>query len=154
LLEHGANIDARTTKPWDDGYRGDFGLDATPLLVAAKGADAEMMWLLAANGADVMASNANGTTGVMGAAGVEMMTPNEDSGRDADAFTALQLAVRLGAGDVNGANKRSETALHGSVGRVTPEMATFLVEQGAKLDAKNRRGQMPIDVALTGAAVG
>ena len=82
--------------------------------------------------------NANGTTALMAAAGVEMFNPNEDSGTDADGFAALQLAVALGAGDINAVNKNGDTALHGAVFRATTDAITFLVERGARLDVKNK----------------
>jgi ankyrin repeat protein len=157
LLQHGADVDARTTKTWQDGYRGMFAVNATPLLLAAKGGDAEMMWLLAAHGADVTATNANGTTVLMAAAGAEMMNPNEDSGRDLDGLAALKVALSLGAGDINGTNRAGDTPLHASIGRVSPAIARALVEKGARLDAKNRRGLMPIDMAIgvgTGVSAG
>ena len=153
LLRHGADVDARTAKPWQDGYRGAFGLDATPLLVAAKGGDAHMMWLLAAHGADVTATNAIGTSVLMAAAGVEMMNPNEDSGRDSDGLAAVQVGMQLGAGDINARNARGDTALHGAIGRVSPASAEFLAKQGAQLDVQNDSGVMPIDVALNGAGI-
>ena len=137
LLQYGADVDARTTREWADGFRFGFGLDATPFLLAAKGSDAQMMRLLAAHGADPLAVNEKGTTAVMAAAGVEMFNPNEDSGTDADALEALRLAVALG-GDVNGVNVNGDTALHGAVYRATTDAIKFLVENGARLDVKNK----------------
>ena len=70
LLAHGAAVDARTTKWFTDGIgRGRMGAGATALLLAAKGADVQMMSLLVANGADVTTTNDNGTTALMAAAG-------------------------------------------------------------------------------------
>ena len=162
LLQHGAAVDARTTKGWQDGFRGTFGLDATPFLVAAKGGDAQMMQLLADNGADPLAVNAKGTTAVMAAAGVEMFNPNEDSGTDADALAALRLAVALG-GDVNAVNGSGDTALHGAVFRATTNAIQFLADNGARLDVTNRcptafcaragkdsKGQTPLEIAVQG----
>jgi hypothetical protein len=138
LVQHGAEIDARNTKWFPDGHRGSFGLNATPFLLAAKGGDVPMMKVLAELGADVRAVNANGTSALMAAAGVEMFNPNEDSGTDADGFAVLKLAVELGAGDINAANKDGNTALHGAVFRTTTDAITFLVEKGARLDVKNK----------------
>ncbi len=138
LLDYGADIEARTTKKFPDGHRGVFGLNATPFLLAAKGGDVPMMQVLADRGADVHAANVNGTTAVMAAAGVEMFNPNEDSGTDADGFAALQLAVALGAGDINEANKDGDTPLHGAVFRSTTDAVKFLIARGARLDVKNK----------------
>src|SRR2546425_1959295 len=138
LIQRGADVDARTTKGFPDGHRFAFGLNATPFLLAAKGGDVPMMQVLAEHGADVRAVNANGTNAIMAAAGVQMFNPNEASGTDADGLAALKLAVELGAGDINAANKDGNTALHGAVFRTTTDAITFLVEKGARLDVKNK----------------
>jgi ankyrin repeat protein len=138
LIRHGANLEARTTKGFPDGHRGSFGLSATPFLLAAKGGDVTLMRAFADQGADVRAVNINGTSALMAAAGVEMFNPNEDSGTDADGFAALRLAVELGAGDINSANKKGDTPLHGAVFRATIDAVKFLVEHGAVLDVKNK----------------
>ena len=154
LLEFRADVDARTTAPWADGWRGRFGLNATPFLVAAKGGDAQMMQLLADAGADPLAVNENGTSAVMGAAGVEMFNPNEDSGTNADGLAALRVAVALGAGDIDGINLKGETALHGAVHRASNEIIQFLVDNGARLDIENKDGLTPIQLAVRGVGIG
>ena len=150
LLARGAEIDARTTKPWQDVYRSGFGLNATPFLLAAKGGDVQMMSLLAANGADVTATNANGTNAIMAAAGIEMANANEDSGTDADSLAALTLALELGAGEMNAVDRNGDTALHGAVFRQTTNNVQLLAASGATLDVKNKRGAMAIDDARDG----
>ena len=150
LLSHGVDVDARSTERFRDGWGGGFGDDATPFLLAAKGGDVPMMRLLAANGADVTATNAGGTTALMGAAGVEMRNPNGDSGTEADSLEALKLAIVLGAGDINGVNRDGETALHGAVFRATTKNLELLAKHGSKLDVRNKRGTMPIEDALNG----
>lgn len=55
-----------------------------------------------------------------------------------DGPAALGLAVALGAGDSNAANANANTALHGAVFRTTTDAIQLLVEQGARLDVKNR----------------
>jgi ankyrin repeat protein len=163
LIQRGADVDARTTKGFPDGHRFAFGLNATPFLLAAKGGDVPMMQVLAEHGADLRAVNANGTNAIMAAAGVEMFNPNEDSGTDADGLAALKLAVELGAGDINAANKDGNTALHGAVFRATTDAIKFLVEKGARLDVKNKpkcvysagcSGQNPEGYTPYGLAVG
>ena len=91
LLAHGAEVDARTETWFTDGIgRGRMGKGSTAFLLATKGADVQMMSLLVANGADVTATNANGTTALMAAAGVEMMNPNTDSGTDTEFARSLE----------------------------------------------------------------
>lgn len=153
LIERGAKVDARTTVGFTDGWRGGFGLDATAFLIAAKGGDTQMMRLLAAKGADVKAVNKNGTTAIMAAAGVEMFNPNEDSGTDADGLAALKVAIELGAGDINAVNKRGEAALHGAVYRPTTDIIQYLVDHGASLDLKNKRGRTALELAVLGVGV-
>jgi ankyrin repeat protein len=86
------------------------------MLQAAKGADAEMMRLLAEYGADASLANDRGTTPIMAAAGVEMFNPNEDSGTNEEALEALEVALQLG-GDVNAANTDGDTPMHGAAWR-------------------------------------
>ena len=150
LLVRGADVAARTTERFQDGWSSTLRTGATAFLLAAKGADFDMMRLLAANGADVTASNDNGTNAIMAAAGIEMSNPNEDSGLDGDALVALKLAIRLGAGDINAINKDGDTAVHGAIFRQTQENIRVLAEAGAVLDVKNKRGKMAIEDARDG----
>ncbi len=149
LLKAGAKVDALTEKGFNDGWRGFFGPKATPFLLAAKGGDTEMMRLLADHGADVFHKNASGSNAVMVAAGVDMFNPNEDSGTDAEGLAALKLALELGKGtfDVNELNKTGEAALHGAMHRNSTEIIRVLVDAGAKLDLKNKRGLLAIQIA-------
>jgi ankyrin repeat protein len=147
LIAKGANVNARLTKPILDGYRNFWTQrDATPLLMAAKGADAEMMRVLAAAGADPSLTNTAGTTPLMAASGVEMFNPNEDSGTNEEAFEAVKLALELG-GDVNQANKQGETPLHGAAWRGANEIVRLLVDRGANLTARNKAGLTPLQIA-------
>ena len=121
-----------------DGYRNFWTQNgATPLLMAAKGADAEMMRLLAAHGADPTLTNRMGTTPLMAAAGVEMFNPNEDSGTVEEAFEAVKVALELGA-DVNQANKAGDTPLHGAAWRAANDIVQLLVDRGARLDSQEQ----------------
>lgn len=150
LLARGADVDARTTKGFQDGYRVGISTGSTPFLLAAKGADVPMMRFLVANGADVTARNSGGSNAIGLAAGMEMSSPNQDSGMDEDAFQALKLALQLGAGDIDAVNRSGETALHNAVFRGTTKGLRLLAEHGAKLDIKSKRGKIPIEDALFG----
>ena len=147
LIAHGADVNARITEPIVDGFRGFWTQNgATPMLVAAKGADAEMMRLLAGHGADAALANERGTTPIMAASGVEMFNPNEDSGTNAEALEALEVALALG-GDVNAANDDGDTPLHGAAWRGANDIILRLVEEGAELHVENKRGFTPLQIA-------
>lgn len=147
LLARGADVNAPITRSIIDGFRGFWTqTGATPLLAAAKGADAEMMRLLAAHGADPTLANRRGTTPLMAAAGVEMFNPNEDSGTNAEALVALEVALELGA-DVNAANRDGDTPMHGAAWRGANDIILRLVEAGAELHVENRRGYTPLRIA-------
>jgi ankyrin repeat protein len=147
LIARGANVNARMTKEIVDGYRNRFNrVGATPLLLAAKGADVEMIRLLAANGADPRLPNVQNTTPLLAAAGVDMLYVNEDSGTNEDALEAVKVLLDLGS-DVNVANARGETALHGAANRGSNPIVQLLADKGARLDAKNKRGFTPLQIA-------
>ena len=147
LLERGADVNARITQPIVDGFRGFWTQQgATPMLVAAKGADAAMMRLLAEYGADASLANARGTTPLMAASGVEMFNPNEDSGTNPEALEALEVALALG-GDVNAANNDGDTPMHGAAWRGANDIIRRLVEEGAALHVQNNNGYTPLQIA-------
>ena len=147
LIEQGADVDARVTKPLVDGFRGFWTQDgATPILFAAKGADAEMMRFLAEHGADGALANDRGTTPIMAASGVEMFNPNEDSGTNEEALEALDVALKLD-GDVNAANDDGDTPMHGAAWRGANDIVLRLVAEGAELHVENKRGYTPLQIA-------
>ena len=148
LIAAGADLDARVTKSIDDGYRGPrfSQIDATPYVLAGKGADHGMLRLLADAGADVTLTNEHGTTALMAAAGVGMFYVNEDSGTNEDALVAVRVALEHGA-DVNAADEKGDTPLHGGAWRGSNEIVRLLVDRGARLDAVNRNGFTPLQVA-------
>ena len=147
LLDHGADVNARITAPIVDGFRGFWTqTGATPLLAAAKGADAELMKLLAEYGADAELANDRGTTPLMAAAGVEMFNPNEDSGTNAEALEALEVALSMGS-DVNAANRAGDTPMHGAAWRGANDIILRLVAEGAELHVENQRGYTPLEIA-------
>ena len=147
LLERGADVNARIVEPIVDGFRGFWTQQgATPILVAAKGADAAMMRLLAEYGADITLANERGTTPIMAASGVEMFNPNEDSGTNPEALEALEVALKLG-GNVNAANNDGDTPLHGAAWRGANDIIRRLVEEGAELHVQNNSGYTPLQIA-------
>jgi ankyrin len=147
LLAHGANINARVKREPRDGYRNWMNrVGSTPYVLAAKAADAELMRFLLANGADPHIKAQDNTTALMAAAGIGFW-PAESPGTEAQALEAATLAFNQGD-DVNAANEGGYTALHGTAVRGANSIVRFLVEHGARLDAKTKReGWTPLTIA-------
>ncbi len=149
LLDGGVNVNAQMTKEIrNDGYRFNMSrVGATAYLIAAKGADAPMMRLLAEHKADTLIPNQAGTTPLMAAAGVDLNFLGEDTGTHDDAFEAVKVALAF-PHDIAAANKNGDTALHGAARRGAIPIVQLLIAEGAKLDVKTRRGLTPLTVAL------
>jgi len=149
LVAHGANVNARMTKRANAGVTDVNMIGATPFLMAARGGDAELMRLLVSLGADPLLPNDDNTTPLMIAAGVGTHSPGEDSGTEPEALEAVKLAWQLG-NDVNAADKRGETAMHGAAYKQLPSVVQFLVDKGAKIEIwnqKNKSGWTPLRIA-------
>ncbi len=56
------------------------------------------------------------------------------------------MLVELGE-DVNAANNRGETAPHGAAYRGANTTARYLIDRGARLDAIDDQGRMPVTIA-------
>ncbi|HUI81800.1 MAG TPA: ankyrin repeat domain-containing protein [Bryobacteraceae bacterium] len=151
LLDRGANPNAQLVKalPGRSGMdAGDttLGAGTTPLMRAARAGDARAMRALLAKGADPATTTKDGNTALLFAAGVGYRDKNT-KGSESEALEGLKLMMSLGL-DVNQENSRGETALHGAASRGADTIVQYLVEQGAKLNAKNKRGLTPSDYAM------
>jgi uncharacterized protein len=151
IVAHGGNVNAKLTKnlPGRSGMdAGDTTLDegTTPLMRAARSGDVATMRVLLEAGADPKLTTKEGTNVLQFAAGVGYRDKNT-KGTEAEALEALKVCVDRGM-DINLANSKGETALHGAAGRGANEIVKYLVEHGAKLDAKTKRGFTPLDVAM------
>ena len=82
----------------------------------------------------------------MMAAAVGRVDERENQQEDANALEAAKLALMLGD-DINAANEKGRTALHGAAGIGANTLIQFLFEQGANLNAKDRGGYSPLAVA-------
>jgi ankyrin repeat protein len=150
LAAHGANLNARVTKPPNVGVTDLNMLGGTPFLLAARTADAELMRVLAEFGADPLLPNDENTTPLMVAAGVGVRSPGEDPGTANEVLEAVKIAWELG-GDVNAVDKHGQTAMHGAAYKQVPAVAQFLIEKGAKIDVWNRKnmnGWTPLRIAV------
>jgi len=155
LLAHGANVNAQLTKlqPYRTKLdRGDdtmLGMGTTPMLRAAKAGDAEVIRALLAKSADPKIPNKTGITPLMAAAGLG--TKEEDTTArkktEADAIASIKLCLDAGV-DVNAADNQGDTALHGAAQKGWDQVVQFLVDRGAKLDLKDKKGHSPLDAAM------
>jgi uncharacterized protein len=153
ILAHGGKVDAHLTKPLPGRSgmdTGDSTLDegTTPLMRAARSGDAVSMRILLAAGADPKLATKEGNTALMFAAGVGYRD-KFTRGSESEALEALKVAIDSERGaDLNRANGKGETALHGAASRGADTIVKYLADHGAKLDAKTKRGFTPLDVAL------
>jgi len=151
LIDAGVDVNAPMVSDFRDGYRNRLNrVGATPFLLASKNVDTAVMRVLLDAGADPLVTNADLTTPLMVAAGVDMWNPGEDGGATAEdepeALEAVKMLVALG-NDVAAVNDRGETALHGAAYRGAPSIVDYLVEQGARLDARSSQGWTPWTIA-------
>jgi uncharacterized protein len=151
LLDHKANVNAQLTAPapiekhaQDMGDK-TMGAGTTPFTRAARSADIELMHLLLDKGADPKLVGKDNQTALMVASGVAWT--DHIKGTEAQALEAVKLCVSLGL-DVNAATDKGETALHGASHRGADSIAKFLVEKGANVNAHNKRGFTPLDLAM------
>jgi ankyrin repeat protein len=155
LMAHGANVNVQLKKiqPYRTKLdRGDdtmLGTGTTPLLRAAKAGDAGAMQALLAKGADPKIPTRFGITPLMAAAGLG--TKEEDTTArkktEAEAISSIKLCLDAGV-DVNTADNQGDTALHGAAQKGWDQVVQFLVDHGAKLDVKDKRGRTPLDAAM------
>ncbi|MBI1792105.1 MAG: ankyrin repeat domain-containing protein [Acidobacteria bacterium] len=149
LVAKGAKINAPMTRKVNVGLTSLNTLGATPFLLAARTADAELMRALAALGADPLLSNADNSTPLMAAAGLGTRSPGEDAGTESEVVEALQTALDLGA-DLNAVDNNGETAMHGAAYKNLPAAVQFLADKGARIEVWNRKnkfGWTPLTIA-------
>jgi len=128
-------------------------IPATPLLLAARFLEPEIVRSLRAGGADASAAMGDGTTALMLAAGLGASATQDrrgvaliDGGRRASEDLVLQTveAVIETGGDPRAANQAGDTALHGAAAAGLTRVVSRLVVAGAQVNVKNGRGQSPL----------
>jgi ankyrin repeat protein len=149
LVDKGANINARMTRKVNIGLTSLNTQGATPFLMAARTADAELMRYLVKLGADPKIPNADNSNAMIVAAGLGTRSPGEDAGTESEVVEALQTALDLGV-DINAVDNNGETAMHGAAYKNLPGAVQFLAEHGAKVEIwnrKNKQGWTPLVIA-------
>jgi ankyrin repeat protein len=159
LLDKGANpnLQLKLLPPYrnvgaDRGVDIMIGIGVTPLLRAAKGLDAPAIQLLLAHGALVNLPNNRGNTPTMAAAGlgsVDADTRGVYTTPDVQQRSIASLELLLAAGgEINAAESRGQTPLHGAAFWGWNDVVQFLVDHHANLNAVDLKGKTPIDSAL------
>ena len=160
LLSRGANPDAllmrgTPTRRNEKTFAPDWAFDrawigATPLWLAARFAELDMMRFLVTSGANIRLAANDRTSPVMVAAKAEPVpsrrgqTQKEREGR---AIAAIALAMTLGA-NINDTTGDGDTVLHIAAAKRSNAIVEFLVRNGAALNVRNNKDQTPLAVAL------
>jgi len=152
LLKHGADPNAALKSPTL--YRahtpgeGVLGEGTTPFLRAARNGDVAAMRVLLDHGADPARTQKNGTTALMLASGTGRGQGvfAKDYATEGQLLSAVQFLVERGAA-VNAANDSGQTALH-IAAQASDGIVDYLAAHGANLEAKDKQGRTPLDVAM------
>jgi uncharacterized protein len=150
LVAAGADINARMTRRANLANTRLNEVGATPFMMAALTADAELMRELAKLGADPSIPNVDSSTPLMAAAGLATRSPGEDAGTESEVVEAAQVALELG-NDINAIDKNGETAMHAAAYKNLPKVVKFLASKGANIQVWNKPdkyGWTPLAIAV------
>jgi len=169
LLAHGANPNLRMTKgtpmrrDTTDWNLPKTLIGSTPYLVAAKFLEAEILPVLVAAGADPHLTMPDGADAVMLATGMGSSRTASRRGIEAIDFGKVEpesrvretvaAVVGLG-GHLDAASQNGDTALHVAAALGYDTVVRFLVDRGAGVNVKNRRGLTPLAAAMFGSTAG
>ncbi len=150
LLDHGANPNVQTkVEPPSRRWMMPFGArqwvnpaGQTPFVRAAQAGDVAVMRLLLDHHADPNIPTLAGVTALMSAAGIGWVPRQTYTEPKESILEAVRLCIENGA-DVNTANTKGFTALHGAAYRGLDDVVQLLVQKGARLDAKDSEGRTP-----------
>jgi ankyrin repeat protein len=171
LLAHGANPNASLAKGTPSRYYSkDYAFNenlvgATPLWLAARFGEPEIMRALAAAGAAPRFAMSDGTTtlitAILPTRGLGTFRAGDrreryqgpadvaakGDGEDEDiTLTTAAAAIELGA-DVGAVNTDGDTALHLAAGLALNSVVQLLVDRGARLDVRNKRELTALGIA-------
>jgi ankyrin len=152
-LEHGANTEAALLEPTPGRGVSDnpdpiLRAGATPFIRAAKTGDIAAMKLLLKHGANAKATTKAGVNALMAAAGLgwrygDSVLP------EAEGLASVKFCLDLGF-DIQATDVKGRTALHGAAERGGTDIVDVLVKNGARMDAKDKEGKTPFDIAKGG----
>ena len=150
ILEHGADVNAQVNeKLWFRSFTNDYTwvdpAGANTFWRAAQSSDVPAMRLLVAHGADPKAVTKAGDSPLHAAAGIGWAA-NWSVNAPLPLVDAVKYCVELG-NDVNLADARGYTPLHGAAYLGNNDMVNFLVEKGANVKAKSKAGDTVADMA-------
>lgn len=150
LLDRGAEVNAQVgEKLWFRSFTNDYTwvdpAGATAFWRAAQSSDTAAMRLLVEHKADPKLATKSGDTPLHAAAGIGWAA-NWSVNAPVPILDAVKYCVELG-NDVNAADNRGYTAIHGAAYLGSNEMVNYLASKGAKIDAKSKAGDYPADMA-------
>ncbi len=143
---------AKVNLPLTSGNGSPGGLNkkgATPFLLACQTGDLELMKLLLELGADPKIPNADNSTALLAATGLDVPAPGEEPASEEDAIAAAKLLLELGA-DIHHVDNNGETVMHCAAYKSAPKLIHFLDAQGADItrwNKKNKQGRTPLLIA-------
>jgi ankyrin repeat protein len=155
LLDRGAQIDfgLKAFPPYrllgpDRGGDSLLTTGSTPLIRAAKACDVPAAKLLLSRGAKVDQANSLGLTPLLVVAGSNWAI-TDTRGRFRNEKQCIEMATMLldAGANINAANNNGQTSLHAAARMDMKEFVRFIGERGANLDARDRAGATPLDIA-------
>jgi ankyrin repeat protein len=159
LMKYGANPNAPILRatPARRNSADDYALTpemvgATPIWLAARFGEHEMMTTLANAGADPKFVMTNGFTILM----APMSSPARGEGDQVPTyvvtegmiFESVKTAAELGV-ELNAATTTGDTAMHLAVLKQLDSVVQFLADRGATLNVRNKKQQTPLALAVT-----
>jgi ankyrin repeat protein len=150
LVAKGADLNARMARRSNLTNTRLNEVGATPFLLAAQTADAELMKALVALGADPFIPNLDNSTALIVAAGLATRSPGEDAGTESEVLEAVQVALDLGI-DINAVDMNGETAMHAAAYKNLPKVVKYLASKGATIEIWNKNdkfGWTPLAIAV------